>query len=481
MISAPTGSGKTLIALAAAVASGEQTTILTHQRALQQQYMEHELVPPLRMATGRANHLCILEDQPEGMTAAHAPCTDGYLCPHSMASDEGHIACPYYRERELAQAAPIRILNYPLFFLQTKFKRFQAGLVICDEGHRLDKAILQNETVGFSRDVQQWLREHKLAVPRALKDGDLLSNHNARVRTWLTAVHTLVTSMAGLKVSEDEQDVLDALKETVKRMWFLLNINATAVYRERSWAFVPVLPEELAPSVLHRALIGHKRLVVMSATIFDAQYVADRLAVPHTSAQYVDLPSTFPVDRRPIFIKPVARMNVESTKDPVVLKALADTIDNIIARYGARKGLIHCGSFALGREIVARSRFRERMHVAEPGDNHLQAFVDSADGIYVSPSAYEGYDFKDDLCRFNIVAKISWPNRGDPVTAQQLKLIPGFNEYEAASALVQAAGRGMRHDEDWCHTYVLDGSVNMLLARVKESLPMWFRAALQWS
>lgn len=478
VVSAPTGAGKTLIALGSAVASGEQTTILTHQRALQQQYMEHELEPPLRLATGRSNHLCILPEMPEGLSAARAPCTEGFVCPHATADRAEDISCPYYRQRELAAQARIRVLNYPLLFLQTKQGRFKSSMLVCDEGHRLDKAILASEVVSFSASDLELARKWKLPLP-SMADGTPL--HESPLPTWAEAMYKqAVETLGNERLTQDEKDAVRAVRENAGRLAALNAMHATALWRAYSHSVVPVLPEELAQRVLLRALIGQQKLVVMSASIFDAAYQCARLGIPAARGTYIDIPSAFPVDRRPIFIRPVARMNVESTKDPRTLTALADTIDNIIEKYAGRRGVVHSGSFALGREIAARSRYAARMVLAEPGNNHVQEFIDREGAVYVSPSAYEGYDFKDDLCRFNIVAKVSWPNRGDPVTAMQLKLIPGFNEYEAASALVQAAGRGMRHDADWCHTYVLDESVNMLIGRTRGTLPSWFTAALRW-
>jgi ATP-dependent DNA helicase DinG len=479
VVSAPTGAGKTLIALAAAVASGEQTTILTHQRALQAQYMEHELEPPIRLAVGRANHPCILSGVPEGLSAARAPCTEGFVCPHATADRAEDITCPYYRQRELAAEARIRVLNYPLLFLQTKQGRFKSSILVCDEGHRLDKAILTSEMVSFSARDLELARSWKLGIPD-VPDGTRLDD--SALPAWAEAVrrHAVEVLLMDEKLTTEQKDAVRGLRESAKRVCTLHAMHVTALWRAQTHSVVPVLPEELAQRVLLRALERQQKLVVMSASIFDAAYQCARLGAPAARGTYIDIPSAFPVDRRPIFIRPVARMNVASTKDPAVLTALADTIDGIIEKYAGRRGVVHSGSFALGREIAARSRYAKRMVLAEPGNNHVDEFIKREGAVYVSPSAYEGYDFKDDLCRFNIVAKVSWPNRGDPVTALQLKLIPGFNEYEAASALVQAAGRGMRHDADWCHSYILDESVNMLLGRTKDKLPSWFKAALQW-
>ena len=485
IVNAPTGSGKSALALASARMRYGSTTVLTHQKALQLQYMEHRLKEPLRLATGRDNHPCVLEDQPVGLTAAHAPCvTEDFACAYMRATNPMDIVCPYFKQKGLAEIAPIRILNYPYYFLQAKQGKFRSGLLVCDEGHRLDKALLQAESVRFSQLQLDNLRDADLSLPKTLKDGAFLTDVPAMVAWVFKAKGHAMTQRASIYNSTAVREKWRILWLALDQLESLIHLHATVMWREQTRTWVPILSSEIASNILtppEDAPI--QKLVVMSATVFDPAYIAARLGRPRHQATYIEVPSNFPVDRRLIYVRPVERMNVTTSRDPLTLRTMADTIDNIVEQFDGRKGMIHCGSFALGKELAVRSRYRERMILAVPGDPRVDEFRSSQEGIYVSPSAYEGYDFKDGLCRFNIVAKISWPNRGDPVVAAQLNRIPGFNEYEAASALIQAAGRGMRHAGDWCTTFVLDGTVFQLFAALRRQgveLPKWFMEAVRY-
>jgi Rad3-related DNA helicase len=42
------------------------------------------------------------------------------------------------------------------------------------------------------------------------------------------------------------------------------------------------------------------------------------------------------------------------------------------------------------------------------------------------------------------------------------------------SNLVQACGRGVRSQEDWCITYILDGGASNVIQRSKTKLPKFF-------
>ena len=116
------------------------------------------------------------------------------------------------------------------------------------------------------------------------------------------------------------------------------------------------------------------------------------------------------------------------------------------------------------------------MHVG--GAEVLEGFKQSAMGVLVSYSATEGVDLPDGLCRFIIFAKVPWLPKDDPVIQLQMEEIPGFYAYEAMSEIVQGVGRGMRHEQDQCVSYILDASFRMLRHQTKGLIPSWFNDAL---
>lgn len=488
IILAPTGAGKSPIAVGAArmwyQGWNYRTTILTHQRALQKQYMGYTLDPALRQATGRGNWECIRDDVIPGTMADRAPCVDGAVCEHSEGLEGIPPACPYFEQRWQAMRAPIRVLNYPYYFLMAQKGMFRGNALVADEGHRLDKAILESRTVNIGYLSRELLEKLKIPWPQ-VKDGEILDRLTHPIVEYARFAQgrleerlaTLPEAPRNDRKAQSERSLYRETKELLREVEWLGSHNVLCVLRP--YSVIPVLSEQLAPATIFTSLDSPKRLVLLSASIFDPEYYAQRLGLAPQLVDFIEIPSNFPVERRPIYIKQTARMNMASTKDPAVLDHVADTIDSIISQYKGRKGVIHCGSYALGKELVGRSYYQSRFIVAEPGNNHLAEFIASEDGVYIAPAAYEGLDLKDDLCRFNIVAKLSWPNRGDPVTAAQIERVEGYNDHETASALVQAAGRGMRHDMDWCHTYVLDDSFWMLWSRMKDKLPRWFTEAVR--
>jgi Rad3-related DNA helicase len=108
--------------------------------------------------------------------------------------------------------------------------------------------------------------------------------------------------------------------------------------------------------------------------------------------------------------------------------------------------------------------------------------------VLVSPSMGTGVDLPYELCEFQIIAKLPFPDKSDPQIAQRMKLGPdglplpkGQNWYNAATvaALVQMYGRGMRAEDDACVTYLLDGVWGWFGKATRHLHPEWFAEAIQ--
>ena len=72
----------------------------------------------------------------------------------------------------------------------------------------------------------------------------------------------------------------------------------------------------------------------------------------------------------------------------------------------------------------------------------------------------EGVDLPGDLCRFQIIYKIPYPNTQDKQTKKRMKMDNRWYKYQTALSLVQTVGRGMRYEDDYCMTYFIDNRLN---------------------
>ncbi len=94
----------------------------------------------------------------------------------------------------------------------------------------------------------------------------------------------------------------------------------------------------------------------------------------------------------------------------------------------------------------------------------------------------EGVDFPDDLCRFQVIYKMPFPYLGDKQIMTRMKRDGYWYAYKTVASLVQAYGRGMRNEDDYCNTYILDQDIyGVLRERWRKCLyfiPEYFEEAI---
>ena len=81
----------------------------------------------------------------------------------------------------------------------------------------------------------------------------------------------------------------------------------------------------------------------------------------------------------------------------------------------------------------------------------------------ISPSIKEGVDLKGDKCRCQILFKAPKPFLGDNVikTRKEASGWDWFN-HETIYPMMQAYGRGIRNENDYCVFYIIDTSCQKL-------------------
>lgn len=148
------------------------------------------------------------------------------------------------------------------------------------------------------------------------------------------------------------------------------------------------------------------------------------------------------------------------------------------------KGIIHVSSYAqaerLSKPLLACPECRRRLVLIRTGERRAQTVerYRNTDAAWViHPGLREGESFDDEQCRTQIIAKVPFADLGDPITKLRMDTELGKEYYYASTAaqIAQAAGRGMRHEEDHCETFILDGNFGGLYDRNRSAFPAWFQ------
>ena len=489
LVEAPPGVGKSHVAMTLARWSGD-AYLLTSQKLLQDQY-EREFGAELALVKGRDNYVC------ERYPAAAVPTSRG-ACrrPRGPA-----CACPYARAKQAAVNAPIFCTNTAYFATlrhwHTEHLR-RRRLLIVDEAHNLESQLVSVFTARFSHDeMREWFGRPLPRLARADEYRPVLAEYVERLEARrqeiaraLDVVHPPPLPdevFLEAPLTRDEHDLLeqrDQLDGALARLTFFLDAE------DREWivrypaepaaalSLVPLTVAAMAQSLLADCA---EVTVLSSAYLGHREVLAECFGLDAGGVRVFTVGSPFSLEQRPIVYRPVGALSqaTRARLEPAVFAA----VGAILAAHPDDKGLIHVGSYEMGRRLV------HDLAARAPRESRRLLWIDSAGGkqpalehhrasplptVLVSPSLREGVDLPDDFLRFQVLTKLPYPDLGDPWTAARQSRDHRWYAVETAKALVQAYGRSCRHADDHGVTYVLDGQFARFLQHYRVLLPEWF-------
>jgi Rad3-related DNA helicase len=225
-----------------------------------------------------------------------------------------------------------------------------------------------------------------------------------------------------------------------------------------------------------------RKVVLMSATV--REKTAELLGIAEDEMTFVEYPSSFPVERRPIIFVPSVQMNYRTEQDDAQMMVWLARLDTILGARLDRKGVIHAVSYKRAQFIKDNSEHGRHMLIhnsrnrAEVVEQYKRT---AAPCILVSPSVDTGYDFAGDLARFQIIAKLPFASTQDKVMKARQERDPNYGMFLASQVLVQMTGRSTRSEFDWSETFILDDNWRWAFRKMKEFLPDWWVQGLVWA
>ena len=472
----PTGAGKTLTVVAASLLAEWRTICLTSTRLLEQQYTRDMAEIGMVDVQGQGNYECLAyHDEHRGLRdkpwhgCDDGPCRAGILCSKKPAQDELSVpkGCLHYDAIAAARRARLVVSNYKYWMHANRHTPTLGhyDCLVLDEAHHAPTELADFLSCVFS-----------VADAQCLGSGGTDSDEPEAWARWAKGVLSRVRSLlerrpdgrAELRKYRQLKRVaqkLDTMKDMANGEWVIQQ-------HEASWHFDPVWVRAYG----ERLFRGIPRIVCTSATF--TRKTAEMLGIDDADLLWHEAPSDFPIERRPVYFVPTVKVDYRA--DPSQIRMWLATIDNFLRLRRDRKGIIHAVSYARAKQIRDYSEFGHDMILNERWDTRdaVERFRQAGPGaIFVSPSVTTGYDFPGALCEFQIIAKIPFPDRRNPVTAARTEHDKSYPAYIAMQELVQAVGRGMRSADDQCETAIFDSNCSWFMRNNRELAPSWFLAA----
>lgn len=491
----------------------ESSYIVTSKNLLLDQYYNdfHKHIP---VAKGRANYICSTDGR---------PCSEGICLTKPRPSQMNcFLNCPYQKAKRNFLASPVSATNFALLLKLLRVPGFAAkDVVFIDECQAIESSLreefvvqITESTINLINKIKETMRcldghevENIAAARFEKRHGNYkkidVSNLDANslddVNLFLESLHEEIINlylslsesidiyveeecMGDLELACKEKefkrivrtcDHLKHLSGSIKDYFSLKNQVEWIVQEHRTekkdkitgFEVKPVTIELLTESIFKQ--IANKKVVMLSATIGNPEIFARDLGIKKGDYEFIDIPSTFPIENRPFIRIPVGSMSYKD-KDKT-LPIIVDACDEILENYPNQKGIIHSVTFknALYLKEHMKNSDRILIHDQVNKDLVLRQFKESTNKILVSPSLIEGFDFKGKLSEFQIFIKVPYLDMKDKVVARRKELNPEWYFNSAVLQILQGVGRSIRSEEDVAPTYFLDTNINFLLNKYR--------------
>lgn len=459
IIEAPTGSGKSVIATEASKRLNTQNLrgyIILSQLSLIDQYEEDFDIPVVK---GIDNYICSVNEKKVSVGDCkinqyhHTECTE---------------YCEYYDRRNKAMKSPTCIFSYQYWLIQRNYVQYTFGrrdFTIFDECHNIGNIVQEHYRVRLEydeiikhipqiEDIASSLRKetnkYRIHILLRRLESKLLEIKRTREPgispelmtwyDWIKDIHCKVQDFNQSTLKYGHHHIIkvhDGFKYSLNRKWiddFLIRQSKFKVF--------------------------------LSATIGDMDRYAHSISL--TNYDTLRLDNTFNFDRSPIIVNPKHQIS------KVPHSALND-LERIMDNHKKDKGIIHTGNYKIARIIQEHFTDKRLLIYLKSQDkaHYIKVHKESDEPtILIGPTIYEGLNLPDDLCRFNIIYKIPFPYLKDPYIQTKSQL--WYNDI-VQRRIIQAIGRGNRHKEDYCSTYILDKA----FIRMIPKMPRYIKSRIE--
>lgn len=522
MLEAPTGSGKSMIALISAYVLwklfGKRTYILVSDLSLYKQYEDDidkigsELFGHIK---GKENYTCAKN----GCKASQATCSLQGVSMNGMWNKPSQWACKwscqYMQDYIKAVHAPITLMTYQLYFIQRNYVEDEIfngkninfpkrDLVICDECHKLCEicqahfapqieikrphwmnVLDKHMNIESYENDRSWIVGSMMKCTSSNELMDLVSDYEKYIFEYTEANDVLRARLAKkTHLSKSERSALAAGNRARQEHCKIADMQKfIAELGSSEYLVKTVSNDSITLNFVFDDIMLKKYFhaksgceLLMSATIGDFNAYAKLAGLEKKDSRAIALQSTFDFSKSPIVISDKNWMTYESKKTAIV--EIAKQVVEICRENSRFRGIIQTGTYENARallnsmpdDVTARClQYNSADQKRDMLDEFMKRSHDENDNsILIGPTLIEGLNFPDDACRFQICVKVPYACLGSEYVRKKMENVEGWYVYDVLNKLCQGIGRGVRSKNDWCKTYILDGCVMKLVKRLEK-------------
>ena len=519
ILSAPTGTGKSAVAMTLAK-SYENSFVVTSSKNLQDQYInDFEMLVPVK---GKSNFPCFKSMEQNGIDLQEydVAMRQGLSCekgeceertkegkrqnckfkPRIQAFEEKtfqEIICPYYEQKYSALLADHSVWNYYSYFQTVKYNRGTYGehlnrnISIFDEAHSIEDQIIQFVGIEIIKKhidecgirIESYdLSDIKMIIQLIRDIAEFYARKVKEVRE--SRAYRENPDYNRIRKLDDNYERFARVRSEISSDLGNFIVNEPE-YKKEEFKSIIIKPLDVSKYVKEFFITPFQ--IFMSATI-NRDSFCQNMGFASEEIAFVDTPrSPFPLENRKVEFLNTARL---SYKSPIVDEnRIWLKIDEILSRHKNQRGLILTSSRVRCENIVknlsSKNKSRLRIcHARNPDgktqDDVIKEHANSKDGVLISSSLWQGVDLKDNLSRFQIIAKSPYPNYTEKWVESKMERYPLWYPSQTITKILQGFGRSIRSKQDWATTYVLDSAVEPLLNNSKNLVPRSYYDVFGW-
>ena len=240
----------------------------------------------------------------------------------------------------------------------------------------------------------------------------------------------------------------------------------------------------------HNYLMKHSPYKVMlSATVGNKQQFRDSVGIKYSedngTYEFTDIPSSFDFSKSPIYFMQRYKMSYQKKRED--FPKIQQVIYRILSspRFADKHGMINTGSYENAREIFNNApeeiKARLCMYTTSKDKNDVIKFYKrKKNNVIIGPTLIEGVDLPDDYCRFIIIVKVPYPNISSRSVELKKELFPLWYESVTSNSIIQNIGRGVRNENDYCDTFILDGCFQRLYESTRDQFPIEIQQRIKY-
>jgi len=468
----PTGSGKTIINRAVALAlldmypdDFRDVVYTTPLKNLVAQ-IEEETALGIPTVTGKSNYPCISID---GLNASECPYRTAKLIRERPKTCKG---CEYAIAKKKFHDASLKACTFDFIL----YNPAPADMYIFDESTGVENKLLNHFEVvlppridvhDLINSLRDWFFDLNIEKEDYLEKLDSIM----MARKYETNAKELAKSMVQIQMITKNLNSVDRKMGKVGRILQLARDPNDYYIDEVTRKFKLIYGKPL-----FEAFIRKPKLVIMSSATPNTTLLCDNYT-------RVEAPHPIPVSRRKVFYQPIGKMS-QKHQDKTI-PAMAAKIMEIHQGY-PRQTIVHCHSFGLGLKLKnALNSDLVILQEDKKREQWLEDFMGAKECIGLCMAFDEGLSLNGKQFQRNIIPKVPYPGLGGWVkkrndSDEKKYNIDQWYRMTTAISIQQAAGRTTRGPDDYSETYILDLNFSYFFSQNKIYFEQWFKNALVW-